>query len=48
MNKTLQAALFIGAVDLVSRGLDYILGSPQNGSHLEFSGDLTLTWGLAC
>lgn len=48
MNKTLQAALFIGAVDLASRGLDYILGSPQNGSHLELSGDLTLTWGLAC
>lgn len=48
MNRTLQAALFIGAIDLVSRGLDYILGSPQNGSNLEFSGDLTLTWGLAC
>lgn len=48
MNKTLQAALFIGAVDLVSRGSDYALGSPANGTNLEFSDDLTLTWGLAC
>lgn len=48
MNKTLQAALFIGAVDLVSRGLDYTLGSPVNGTNLEFSDDLTLTWGVAC
>lgn len=48
MNKTLQAALFIGAVDLISRGLDYVLGSPSNGTNLEFDDELTLTWGLAC
>src|SRR5699024_12022762 len=48
MNKTLQAALVIGAVDLISRGLDYVLGSPANGTNLEFSEDLTLTWGVAC
>lgn len=48
MNKTLQAALFIGAFDLISRGLDYALGSPSNGTNLEFADELTLTWGLAC
>ena len=48
MNKTLQAALVIGAVDLISRGLDYVLGSPANGTNLEFSENLTLTWGVAC
>ena len=48
MNKTLQAALVIGAVDLISRGLDYVLGSPTNGTNLEFSENLTLTWGVAC
>ena len=48
MNKTLQAALVIGAVDLVSRGMDYVLGSPANGTNLEFSENLTLTWGVAC
>lgn len=48
MNKTLQAALFIGAIDLVSRGLDYVLGSPSNGTNLEFADDLTATWGVAC
>lgn len=48
MNKTLQAALVIGAVDLISRGTDYVLGSPTDGTSLEFPNEMTLTWGLAC
>lgn len=48
MNKTLRAALGIGAVDLLARGTDYLLGSPNQGTSIEFAENMPMYWGIAC
>lgn len=48
MNKTLRVALFIGAVDLLARGTDYLLGSPSRGTSIEFADNMPMYWGIAC
>lgn len=48
MNKTLRAVLFIGAVDLLARGTDYLLGSPNQGTNMVFANNMPTYWGFAC
>lgn len=48
MNKTLRAVLFIGAVELLARGTDYLLGSPNQGSSMVFADNMPMYWGFAC